>query len=214
MGLFINYFTLVCTVEKSKHIEIIFLDLFTYQPILTLMTKDQELIEGVKMQNNEALREVYLQHKQHFLAFFSRYNLSADDILDVYQDSIVAFCENVRKGKLDAIKSSIATYIFAIGKYKVYALLKKDNRTSTLEFDINDMDIMQEDDIEEDNRIHRVKKAFQDLGSKCKEILTMFYYEEKKLDEIQQLMQYENKDVLKSQKSRCLKRLKELTEKL
>ncbi len=33
---------------------------------------------------------------------------------------------------------------------------------------------------------------------------------EKKLDEIQKLLQYTNKDVLKSQKSRCLKQLKDL----
>ena len=36
------------------------------------------------------------------------------------------------------------------------------------------------------------------------------YFEEKKLDEIQTILNYSNKDVLKAQKSRCLKHLKEL----
>jgi DNA-directed RNA polymerase specialized sigma subunit len=40
--------------------------------------------------------------------------------------------------------------------------------------------------------------------------LQLFYYEEKKLDEIQEQLGYTSKDVLKSQKSRCLKQLKEL----
>jgi DNA-directed RNA polymerase specialized sigma subunit len=51
------------------------------------------------------------------------------------------------------------------------------------------------------------------LGEQCQKVLTLFYYEEKKLDEIQSLLGYTNKDVLKSQKSRCLKQLKDLTKK-
>ena len=55
------------------------------------------------------------------------------------------------------------------------------------------------------------KKSFEKLGQQCRKVLQLFYYDEKKLDEIQTLLGYTNKDVLKSQKSRCLKQLKELT---
>ena len=177
------------------------------------MTKDQLVIDSIKQLDNNALRDVYIQQKHNFMAFFARYNIEADDILDIYQDSIVAFCENARKGKLDDIKSTISTYIIAIGKYKVYAFLKKENKEVSLDMhtEISDTLIVEEIN-EDDERITILQRAFKGLGEKCKQILTMFYYESKKLDEIQKKLQYENKDVLKSQKSRCLKRLKELAQ--
>ena len=55
-----------------------------------------------------------------------------------------------------------------------------------------------------------LQKGLNKLGDQCKKVLELFYYEEKKLDEIQSILGYTNKDVLKSQKSRCLKQLKEL----
>jgi len=177
------------------------------------MTKDQLLIDKIKQLDNNVLRDVYMQQKKHFMAFFSKYNIAVDDILDIYQDSIVAFCENVRKGKLDDIKSTISTYIIAIGKYKVYAFLKKENKEISLDLHTEISDSLRVEEInEDDERITILQRAFKELGEKCREILTMFYYESKKLDEIQERMQYENKDVLKSQKSRCLKRLKELAQ--
>ena len=177
------------------------------------MTKDQLLIDKIKQLDNNVLRDVYMQQKKHFMAFFLKYNIAVDDILDIYQDSIVAFCENVRKGKLDDIKSTISTYIIAIGKYKVYAFLKKENKEISLDLHTEISDSLRVEEInEDDERITILQRAFKELGEKCREILTMFYYESKKLDEIQERMQYENKDVLKSQKSRCLKRLKELAQ--
>ncbi|HNJ59041.1 MAG TPA: hypothetical protein PLH33_08390, partial [Chitinophagaceae bacterium] len=55
-----------------------------------------------------------------------------------------------------------------------------------------------------------LQKHFEQLGEQCRKMLTLFYYEEKKLEEIMHLMNYDNKDVVKSQKHRCLKQLKNL----
>ena len=55
-----------------------------------------------------------------------------------------------------------------------------------------------------------LQQFFMQLGNQCKKIITLFYYEEKRLDEIVELLGYENKEVAKSQKSRCLKQLKNL----
>lgn len=177
------------------------------------MTKEQLLIDRIKQLDNNALRDVYEQHRQYFISYFSKYKITSDDILDIYQDSIVAFYENAKKGKLDNMKSAISTYIIAIGKYKVYAHLKKVNIDVSIDLN-SDLDICEEMDneIRDSDRIKHIQYAFKSLGEKCREILTLFYYENKKLDEIQDKMQYENKDVLKSQKSRCLKRLRELVQ--
>lgn len=62
----------------------------------------------------------------------------------------------------------------------------------------------------EDEKAILLQTAYRKLGQKCREVLRLFYYEGKKLDEIQQTLRYDSKDTVKSQKSRCLKQLKEI----
>ena len=54
-----------------------------------------------------------------------------------------------------------------------------------------------------------LEKAFSSLGKRCKEILTLFYYRGYSIEEIVEALQYENKNVVKSQKSRCVKQIKD-----
>ncbi|MDR7129776.1 RNA polymerase sigma factor (sigma-70 family) [Algoriphagus sp. 4150] len=173
------------------------------------MTQEQLIINRIKEHDDEALRQVYNTHKQGFIDFSVRFGLGHDDVLDVYQDTVVAFCENARKGHLDELQSMISTYIFAVGKYKIYARLKKNRREIPLQELPKELSGHGIEEDEQDERIPLLRQAFLALGDKCREVLTLFYYEQKKLDEIQKLMGYENKDVLKSQKSRCLRQLKE-----
>ena len=52
------------------------------------------------------------------------------------------------------------------------------------------------------NQQQLIKKCLPCLGDRCKEILTLFYYEGYSLDEITEILGYSDKNVLKSQKSR------------
>ena len=58
-----------------------------------------------------------------------------------------------------------------------------------------------------------LKKYYDQLGDRCKSILNLFYYQGYNLDEIRAILNYSNKKVLKSQKSRCIKQLKDLVNK-
>ena len=175
------------------------------------MSKNQKLIEKIKTNNPKELQEFYNDNKKGFLLFLNRYNLSADDALDVYQDAIIAFVENAKKGKIDHIQSSFTTYLFGIGKFMVFQKFKKQKRTILTE-DFQNLEYQEvETEDEISIQVALLQKAFDKMGEQCKKVLTLFYYEEKKLDEIQIELGYSSKDVLKSQKSRCLKQLKDLT---
>ncbi len=175
------------------------------------MIDDASTIRLLKTNDEKIIRKVYDSFKPGFILFAKRYPLSDDMILDIYQDAMIALCENARKGKLDEIKSSLKTYFFAIGKYMIYAKLKKEGNMSSYE-QIEDVHFewpdLKEDD---DENIAIIDQAFSRLGIQCQQILRLFYYEERNLDQITALMKYENKDVTKSQKSRCLKALRALT---
>lgn len=164
-------------------------------------------IVALKNGDRKEIEKLYNQYRSGFILFLSRYGLPQDELTDIYQDSIVAMIENARKGLMDHLEVELKTYLFAIGKFMVFRRLKKEKEINT-----GDLIFEWYDTGSEEADTPRLRAALNRLGSRCYELLNLFYYEGKKLDEIQVLMGYDKKDVLKSQKSRCLKQLKEMME--
>ncbi len=189
------------------------MNLFTFMAKHSLMPEPENFADLLK-KNDEAIRKLYEDNRNGFILFAKRYDLDQEDIVDIYQDAIIALCENATKGKLDNLQSTVKTYLFAIGKFMIFQKLKTINRVLPLED--SDFITMEWNDYNEeknDFQVAALQKNFSKLGQQCQKVLRFFYYEEKKLDEIQEILNYTNKDVLKSQKSRCLKQLKELIQK-
>ena len=178
------------------------------------MTEDQYLIEQLKQKNLKTLDKVYLTYKEEFFLFARGFSISEEDIADVYQETVISFYENIQKGKLNQLTSSLKTYLFAIGKFKIYKQANKSeiNYNDAVVFYANEE--IKTFEIAVSNKRQKIlKKAFNSLGDKCKIVLELYYYEGLTLDEIQNYLKYSSKDVLKSQKSRCLKQLKKICDK-
>ncbi|WP_027077646.1 RNA polymerase sigma factor [Maribacter antarcticus] len=177
---------------------------------------DQSLFEALKEGSEIAFKKVYEDNRDLFLNFAKRYDLGDDEILDVYQDTYVALYENIENGKCTELKSSLSTYLISIGKYKIMERLRKNNKKINNEFILSsvvDVDI----EIEDFDIVYEVlspeqkllKQYFERLGDKCKRILTLFYYKQYNINQIMVAGGYNSENVVKSQKSRCLKTLKE-----
>jgi RNA polymerase sigma factor (sigma-70 family) len=177
---------------------------------------DQSLFEALKEGSEIAFKKVYEDNRDLFLNFAKRYNLRNEDVLDVYQDAYIALYENIQNGKLVALKSSLSTYLISIGKYKIMERLRKNSKKINNEFILNsvvDVDIK----IEDFDIVHEALSAeqkllqqfFEKLGDKCKRILNLFYFKQYNINEIMVVGGYNSENVVKSQKSRCLKTLKE-----
>lgn len=165
-------------------------------------------IAALKNGDQREMEKLYNRYRNGFILFLSRYGLPEEELTDIYQDSIVALIENARKGLVDHLEVELKTYLFAIGKFMVFKRLKKEKEIST-----EDLVFEWYDAGSEETEEPGLRAALNKLGGRCYELLKLFYYEGKRLDEIQELMGYDKKDVLKSQKSRCLKQLREIMEK-
>ncbi len=176
------------------------------------MENAPSLIDRLKSNDEKTIRDLYNDNKPGFLLFANRFNLNKDELIDVYQDAVIALVENAKKGRIDDLKSSVTTYLFGIGKFMIFQKLKKNKKTVPNE-DLEHLEFEWEEVDEEDKdaQILTLREGFKKLGEQCRKVLTLFYYEEQNLESIQNQLGYSNKDVLKSQKSRCLKQLKELT---
>lgn len=176
------------------------------------MITPKNVIDLLKKDDEKTIRKLYDENKKGFLIFANRYHLDVEDVLDIYQDAVIALIENAKKGKIDDLQSSVSTYLFGIGKFMIFQKLKKEKKTFSKD-DFSNLEYVDESYNEDENNIQVIllQHAFNKLGDQCRKVLQLFYYEEKNLDEIQKILEYSNKDVLKSQKSRCLKQLKDLT---
>ena len=176
--------------------------------------KEKEVLNQLQTGNMDILKKIYLEYKTPFYNYAKGFSISKNEILDIYQDVILAFQENVRTGKVTKLESSIKTYLFSIGKYMIYNRVKKLNKLRLVDnFNDKDEKLVLEHNFlfeqELNNNQKKIKYGFSLLGEKCKEILTLFYYRGFSLDEITSYLNYKNKDVTKSQKNRCLKSLKD-----
>jgi RNA polymerase sigma factor (sigma-70 family) len=178
---------------------------------------EDKIIKLLRLGDNKTLQKIYIDNRRPFIKYAKKFNINENDALDIYQDAIVALRENALKGKLNNLQSNLSTYLFAIAKNKIYRVhreksklsfdegLTLDEKNIEIDVDLFDKKLTNEQIV--------LRKWLPQLGERCKEILNLYYYKGFNLDEITQILNYSNKQVLKSQKSRCLKKLKELCRK-
>ncbi len=167
----------------------------------------------LKKGDKAILKTIYLDNKLAFLKYAYRFSLSEEDLVDIYQDAIIALYDNALNGKLSNIKCSLKTYLFSIGKNMIFEHLRKQKKAITLNTgvlqDKYNEEVNYDDSVLTNNQIS-LQRGFKKLGEQCKKVLTLFYYQGYTLDEITTILNYSKKDVVKSQKSRCMAKLKSL----
>ena len=176
----------------------------------------KELYKGLREGSETAFRTVYEANRNTFLNFAKKYGLDTEDVLDIYQDAYVALYENIQNGKFTELKSSLSTYLISIGKYMILERLRKNKKTvkseSILEVSRDMDETLENFDVVQTNlspRQQLLNTHFEQLGEKCKTILKWFYYQKYSIKQIMEKGGFNSENVVKSQKSRCLKSLKD-----
>lgn len=176
------------------------------------MIKEPSFKDLVK-EPKESFGNLYKLYKHEFILYARTFSLSDTIILDVYQDAVLSFYENILNGKVKKLSCSLKTYLFSIGKYKIYEQLRERSKLKLVEqpfrteIDLEDFDLEPEQLSE---REKLVKSNFKKLGKQCQLVLEMFYLRGLTLDDIKTIESYENTNTVKSQKSRCLRKLRTL----
>jgi RNA polymerase sigma factor (sigma-70 family) len=175
---------------------------------------DNLILQRLTHGDKTALEEIYRKNRESFINFALKYHPDKEDILDVYQDVIIALYEKSLRGSLILTTGNLKTYLFSMGKFMIFNRFKEiSNIESINETNIDHHLLAVTENLyskdQKDPKIIQIEKALQSMGPKCQNLLRLFYYEEKKMIEIQEILKYNHTDVVKSQKSRCLKSLKE-----
>ncbi|RRQ50705.1 sigma-70 family RNA polymerase sigma factor [Maribacter algicola] len=179
-------------------------------------TEGNKILVHLRSGSEKLLREIYTDNREKFLNFARKYQLSEDDNIDIYQDAYVIFYDNVMQGKLTELNSSVSTYLFSIGKYLIFDRMRKNKKTVGSHFPmevVGKADVSLEElslgaeELSAEQKL--LQKYFATLGTQCKELLNLFYYRGFTIQEIVESGGYNNENVVKAAKSRCMKTLKE-----
>lgn len=168
------------------------------------------LEERLRQNDANAFEEVYLKFREEFINYGTRYNLTNEELLDIYQDTLIAMHQNFVIKQTVLKSSGLKTYLFGIGKNKIFNRLKELKKLCVSEKEPIRYEeiIFEEKTITEEQEL--LAKNFDTISESCQEILKMYYYRNLTIKEIVQLSHYKDENTVKSHKSRCLKRLKSL----
>lgn len=171
---------------------------------------DIEKISAIRLRNEYLTGEIYRLYRNEFFSFLQkRLWKNQEVILDIYQDAFMVLCNKIYEDKLNPenLKSSLKTYLFGVGIKIAYNINRKS--INFQEQDLKNMQDIPDDESslgEENEKI--IQTAVNELGEPCHTILVKQYWEGKSGEDIATEMGYKNKDAAKTQKYKCIQKLK------
>lgn len=183
------------------------------RPVLT----DDELLAGLANGSDEVLNQLYRRYFPMVLHFITTNNGSEDDAKDIYQEAIVVLYEKVRGGSLE-LYCQLKTYIYSVSRRLWLKQLAQRNRYMVRDIETpagEDFAGQQLDDDfidheERDRQFNLMADSLARLGEPCRTLLEDFYIQHLSMQEITEKFGYTNADNAKTQKYKCLMRLKRL----
>ena len=191
---------------------------------------DKELIEAVTRHDSRTLERCYRDLKSYFSAHASTLFMSKALIDDIFQESIIHLWREIETrrielnndtvcrwndGQLRPMTSSLRTFLLAIAKRKHWEQLRV--QAPMLQTDVNDVlavsryaETPPQDVNEEEVKERVVTDAVLAMSDRCRQILTLFYYEHKSLEDILALRSENTSKIgLKTSKYKCMQRLRQ-----
>jgi RNA polymerase sigma factor (sigma-70 family) len=173
---------------------------------------DIKSIAEIKEGNEHTLTKIYKAYRDEFIRWSNRHYQCPEELAkDVYQVSIVIFYENIVSGKLTELKSSVKTYLFAIGKNKILEQNVELRKREKMQDYFVQEPLEEHTSAEEREEIMKaLEKALGELGEPCKTLLELYYYKNFTIEQIASALGYKGNDSAKTQKYKCLTRLKKI----
>ena len=169
------------------------------------------LLQGLARQDKKAIEAIYKENFNLIQALVLNNNGSTEDAKDIFQEAMIVLYQKVQSGSFE-LNCQLKTFVYSICRLLWLKRLMYQNRYSLYE-NHNDF-VLVDDDVEDHEQKNAafgmMEKAMNNLGEPCKSLLEAFYLQKKGMQEIAASFGYTNADNAKTQKYKCLMRLKKL----
>lgn len=182
--------------------------------ILPTDTADEDIIQGIIKRDNRIIGRIYKLYYPAIARMILSNSGSEEEAKDIFQEAVMVLYNKVIQKEFE-LKSKLSTFLYAVSRR---LWLKQLSRRGSVvnTSDISDFeDILHiEDDLEKHQEIEakydQMNAALQELGEPCKTLIKDFYIKNFSMKEIQEKFGYTNTDNAKTQKYKCLQRLKKI----
>ena len=176
---------------------------------------DQELVANLKSgeQMEQTVKAIYHSHFDGLCWYIMNNSGSRQDAEDIFQEVVVSFIELVQKDKFRG-ESTVKTFLFSLNRNTWLNELKRKGRALVREEKFEKaqdrIEIDASHQIADREGKAAVAKLVAELGETCRKILVLFYYDNLSMKEILEATEYENEQVVRNKKYKCLKQLEQM----
>jgi RNA polymerase sigma factor (sigma-70 family) len=170
---------------------------------------DEAILDGILSANlNDVIFYIYRQYADYIVFNVASMGGGLQDGEDIFQETVVTFIDLVQRRKFRG-DSSIKTFLTSIAKHIWLNELKRRKSVNHRESRFwTERDQEELFDSYEDQEIKaQFLTLLNQLGDSCRQVLTLFYYENLTFAEIMEKMGYESEQVVRNKKYKCLREL-------
>lgn len=176
---------------------------------------DDEIVVTLSLGRNldDVIRFMYHEFYAGLSWFVLNNQGSTQDAEDIFQDVMVNFISIVQQDKF-LRNSSVKTFLYSLNRFSWLNELKRRGRALTRERRYEAHKGIITEDITglifAKESLSQVTVLISQLGDNCRKILMMFYFQECSMKEILNTLDYENEQVVRNKKYKCLKQLEKI----
>lgn len=176
---------------------------------------DAELVINLRSGSriDETIKAIYRTYFDGLSFYVINNSGSRQDAEDIFQEVVVSFIDLVQKDRFRG-ESTIRTFLFSLTRHIWLNELKRRSRAMAREIKYERVQEKTETDVSHLIGDREAKQLMMNLvsrlGETCKKILVMFYYENLSTKEMLDVLDYENEQVVRNKKYKCMKQLEEM----
>jgi RNA polymerase sigma factor (sigma-70 family) len=174
--------------------------------------EERLLLEGLAGQDPRIVERIYRENFPSILHLVTQNNGSSDDAADVFQEAMVVLYEKSLEADFQ-LTSQIKTYLYAVCRRLWLKRLKQNQHHQSLDTGLFDLPGL-EDDLSrrksQEEQFQVMEIALSQLGEPCRGLLEAYYLKKWPMQQIADDFGYTNADNAKTQKYKCLMRLKKI----
>ena len=175
---------------------------------------DEALVHAIgdKALMNDAVLYIYQSYFEDLSSLIIHNSGSRQDAEDTIQEVIVSFIDIIRNGKFRG-ESSVKTFLVSLTRNVWLNHLRKKERSAArdviFEKEREHVENSMLEHITEQEKKKQILLLLEQAGEMCKKILLLFYFQELSMKEMVAHLPYENEQVIRNKKSKCLQKLSE-----
>jgi RNA polymerase sigma factor (sigma-70 family) len=173
---------------------------------------EKALLDGLAKEDKAIIERIYKENYGMIHTMVLNNSGSSDDAADIFQEAMIVLFE---KSKIEGFELScqLKTYIYSVCRRLWLKRLHISQRIVTNTDNAEDV-VSVEEDLEVHEKRHSdfqiMENAMSKIGEPCKSLLEAYYLQKKQMQQIATDFGYTNADNAKTQKYKCLVRLKKL----